>query len=74
MLRKIKAIAGLAILAALGGLIAYISGVDWNEAFGPSYGAIAAAVVGYLVKESYPKMVDYIAKAFGSEQSPPKLR
>ncbi len=64
MLTKIKSIFVLALLAAGGGFVAYLSDVDFNTAFGPSYGAIAAAVVGYFVKETYPAIVAYLSEAF----------
>lgn len=65
MLRKIKAIAGLAVLAALGGAVASISGADYVASFGPAMGALVSAAVGYVVKEDYPLLVAYLSKVFG---------
>lgn len=65
ILRKVKAIIGLAVLAGIGGVFASLSGVDYAAAFGPSAGAVAAAVVAYAVKESLPRLTSYISEAFG---------
>jgi len=72
MLKKIKAIIGLAILAGLAGFVAKIQGADYIEAFGPSAGAFASAGVGFAVKESYDKITAYLAKTFGVEVPAPQ--
>lgn len=65
MLLKIKAILGLAIIAAVGGFCAKLAGANYVEAFGPSTGAFASTAVGYAIKESLPRLTAYISKAFG---------
>lgn len=65
MLLKVKSIVGLAILAAVAGFFASLAGVDYTAAFGPSVGAIVSAAVAYSVKESLPRLSDYISRAFG---------
>lgn len=62
MLRKIKAQFVLAAVALVGGGAVYLStDVDYEALF-PGYGALAVAVVGYLVREGAPKLQEYLRK------------
>ena len=65
-LRKIKAIIGVALLAAVAGAGAALLGVDYEVAFGPAVGSIVSASVGYAVKESLPRIKKYIESGLGT--------
>jgi hypothetical protein len=67
MLRKIKYIGGTVILAAVIGAFAALNGVDYQVAFGPTVGGIVYLAVGYLTKESLPRIEQYIRDGFGTE-------
>jgi hypothetical protein len=69
VLRKIKGIFILVGVAAVGGMVAALSGVDYLEAFGPFAGAAVAAGVGYLTKEAAPKLIDYL-RSMGEDPLP----
>ena len=60
MLNKVKAIGIFTVLAALGGGIAYLGGVDTVGVFGPTFGGLASWIIGYLKGEPYQKVVEYL--------------
>ena len=65
LFRKVKALFVLVLLAALTGAGAALAGVDYTVAFGPTVGTIASAIVAYFVKESLPRIKDYIIAGLG---------
>ena len=63
LLRKFKAVAGLAILATLGGLVVFLESGQLEAMF-PGFGMLISAAVMFGVKEGLPELEGYIREVF----------